>query len=203
MSASLKLTYLQSAGRAEATRLALHIGGISFEDERLSREEIEEYKTSGKAPFLVFPLLTVDGEVYAESNAILRYAGKLSGLYPTCAKDALKVDMVIDVLETVINAVVDDDSKEGRSKFVGSVLPRYCAPLDRLYAATSGPFLFGEQLTIADLKLMIVVVGLNVAVFEHVPAGSIESYTHLMNAMGAVLKNEKVKEWNAAHPHEQ
>jgi hypothetical protein len=37
----LTLTYFDAAGRAEAARLAFHIGDIPFKDERLSREQFQ------------------------------------------------------------------------------------------------------------------------------------------------------------------
>jgi hypothetical protein len=42
--APLKLIYFDIAGRAEMIRLALHIGGIEFEDVRVGREEFAANK---------------------------------------------------------------------------------------------------------------------------------------------------------------
>lgn len=50
--APLKLLYFDIAGRAEMIRLALHIGGVDFEDVRIGREEF----AAGKA--CESPLLT-------------------------------------------------------------------------------------------------------------------------------------------------
>ncbi len=36
-------------------------------------------------------LIQMDGEEYTQSTALLRYTGKLGGLYPDDALDALKV----------------------------------------------------------------------------------------------------------------
>ena len=69
--------------RAEMSRLALFIGGIEFEDLRPSREEIAKMRTEGIFPFGQFPVLQVDGKNIAQTGAIARFCGKLSGLYPT------------------------------------------------------------------------------------------------------------------------
>ena len=69
--------------RAEASRLALFFGGIEFEDLRPSREEIAKMKTDGTFPFGQFPVLQVDGNTIAQTGAIARFCGKLSGLYPS------------------------------------------------------------------------------------------------------------------------
>jgi glutathione S-transferase len=46
--------------------------------------------------------MEVDGEPIAQSQAILRYAGKLSGLYPGDPMAALKVDEILGAIEDVI-----------------------------------------------------------------------------------------------------
>ncbi len=100
--AQIKVTYFPGKGRAEPVRLALHVGGIEFEDERLGVEAIKVRKGAGALQLHFLPTMTVDDDVYAESGAMLRYAGKLSGLYLKCDKAAMKLDMIRDVLETVI-----------------------------------------------------------------------------------------------------
>ena len=76
-------------------RLAFLLGDVPFTDERIKFDKWKEMKAS--TPFGSLPLLVVDGETFAQSNACLRYAGKLSGLYP---KDdpvkALRMDMIIE-----------------------------------------------------------------------------------------------------------
>jgi glutathione S-transferase len=39
------------------------------------------------------PVIEIDGKQYAQSNGILHYAGKLSGLYPTDPILALQVSL--------------------------------------------------------------------------------------------------------------
>jgi hypothetical protein len=157
---NIKLTYFDIKGVAESIRLAFTVGGIQFEDERLTREQFTALKPT--LPFLQVstrtslrcearklrdrsmwnilrhlcfcschiydssqkritsssscthacwyscyplglctlqtqvPLLTVNGETVAQSAAILRYAGKLSGLYPLNYIEAAKCDAVLD-----------------------------------------------------------------------------------------------------------
>ncbi len=153
MAPTLKLTYFGLSGRAEATRLALHIGGVAFEDERISFEEFGALKAAGKLPFGSVPMLDVDGEVYAESGAILRYAGKLSGLYPKCEKAAMKVDMVADAIEPVLSASFSAKTPEAKQKIVDEMFPRYVSAIDEFYSQTKGPYLLGEELWVADLKI--------------------------------------------------
>lgn len=41
---SLKLIYFDFGGRAEAVRLALHVGGVAFEDVRITEAEFKQQK---------------------------------------------------------------------------------------------------------------------------------------------------------------
>lgn len=62
MAPSLKLVYFDMKGRAEAIRLALHIGGIPFEDTRITYAEFTpEMKET--LPFGQLPILEIDGKV--------------------------------------------------------------------------------------------------------------------------------------------
>ena len=69
--------------RAEISRLALFFGGIDFEDSRPSQGEISKMKHDGTLPFAQLPVLQVDGKTIAQTGAIARFCGKLSGLYPS------------------------------------------------------------------------------------------------------------------------
>ncbi|CAM9314066.1 unnamed protein product [Hapterophycus canaliculatus] len=78
MPASITLTYFDIPGPAEAIRLAFFVADVPFEDKRIDRNEFEKVKKD--LPFAQLPILTVDEEVFPQSAAILRYAGKIGGL---------------------------------------------------------------------------------------------------------------------------
>ena len=70
--AKLKLSYFDfHGGRGEPARLALSMGGIPFEDDRVPPSEWERRKPN--TPFGALPVLEVDGQTLAQSNAINRY----------------------------------------------------------------------------------------------------------------------------------
>ena len=98
--AKLKLTYFDfDGGRGEPARLALHIGGIAFEDQRIVGKDWPAFRD--KTPFLAMPTLEVDGKVVSQSNSINRYVGKLTGLYPEDNWQALLCDEVMDAAEDI------------------------------------------------------------------------------------------------------
>ena len=73
----LKLTYFDiHGGRGESARLALHIGGVAFEDERISFEEFRA--RHGSYPFGRVPVLHIDEAELSQCNSINRYVGKRS-----------------------------------------------------------------------------------------------------------------------------
>jgi glutathione S-transferase len=77
----LVLTYFDFDGsRGEVARLAMHLGGVAFEDRRIARKDWAAMRD--RFPFQALPVLEVDGMVIAQSNTINRYVGKLAGLYP-------------------------------------------------------------------------------------------------------------------------
>ena len=52
----------------------------------------------------------------SQSTAILRFAGKLSGLYPEDPVRALKVDEILDSLVDLINIVVPSFYEQDKEK---------------------------------------------------------------------------------------
>lgn len=105
MAAKLKLTYFDMhGGRGEVARLALALGGIDFEDERISFQVFGENKDS--FPFGRIPVLEVDDVVISQSNSINRYVGKLAGLYPSGALEAFHCDETMGCVEDIGTIVV-------------------------------------------------------------------------------------------------
>ena len=79
---TVRLTYLDAKASGEPIRLALFVAGIAFDDRRVTYSQIAALRDSGYLPFGQVPALEVDGVVFAQSQAILRWVGWHSGLYP-------------------------------------------------------------------------------------------------------------------------
>jgi len=96
----LKLIYFDfHGGRGEPARLALSMRGIPFEDDRVSPSDWERRKPN--TPFGGLPVLEVDGQTLAQSNAINRYVGKITDLYPTDAWQAAFCDEAMEAVEDI------------------------------------------------------------------------------------------------------
>lgn len=182
-----KLTYFDfNGGRAQPSRLAMHIGGIEFEDHRFSFPEFRDVcKTT---PFGQVPVLTVDGVVVTQSDSILRYVGKLAGLYPTDAYQALLCDEVMYVVEEAsvkINPtyrMTGDAQKEARLALVNGSMPVYLRWLASQLAAHGGEYFADNRLTVADLKVFEDVRDLNSGRLDHVPTDLVEKIAPTLNA---------------------
>merc|ERR1712228_1062310 len=96
---------------------------------------------------------------FPQSMAILRYVGRLTGLYPEDAVAAMRVDGFVDAVGDLQSALKplwdarggDKNNQEAlAAKFMGSALPRYLGGIDRMI---DGDFCVGDSVTIADVVL--------------------------------------------------
>jgi glutathione S-transferase len=183
----LKLNYFDfHGGRAEPVRLALHLGGVAFEDHRFTFPEFAAFRTT--TPFGQVPTLHVDGLQVTQSDAILRYAGKLAGLYPTDPLQALLCDEVAYVVEEASVRIgptfrmSGEEQKAARLALVNGSMPVYLAWLQAQLEAHGGEFFADNRLTVADLKVFVDVRGLNSGRLDHVPTDLVERVAPALNA---------------------
>lgn len=182
----LKLTYFDfHGGRAEPIRLALHIGGVAFEDNRFAPADFAEVRKT--TPFGQVPTLQVDGVQVTQSDSILRYAGKLAGLYPADPYQALLCDEVMYVVEEAgvklgpSFRMTGDAQKEARLALVNGSMPVYLAWLQKQLLARGGEYFADHRLTVADLKVFIDVRTLNSGRLDHVPTDLVARVAPALN----------------------
>ena len=189
---SLRLRYFPFPGRAGAIRDTLNIGKVAFEDDFVAPEQFRERRAAGEFPFGGLPVLDVETAsgrcCSAQSNAILRFAGRLAGLYP--ADDlvlALKVDEALDAGEDINQLIGPSLHEEDvqkkmamRRELAGKTLPEWATYLERLLIANgSTGFLVGNALTVADLKLYWIVDWLTSGILDGIPTDLFDSYTNI------------------------
>jgi glutathione S-transferase len=169
------LTYFDfDGGRGEPIRIVLHAAGLPFEDIRWTFPEFG--KNRGALRFNAVPALTIDGEMITQSNAICRYIGKMAGLYPEDAKQALYCDEVLDALEDLNHYIVQTFGLEGdalklaREKLVEGRLTVFLKGLQELLVRGGGEYFADGRLTIADIKAFIQMKALLAGNLDHVPA---------------------------------
>jgi glutathione S-transferase len=199
----LKLSYFDfHGGRGEPVRLALAIGDIAFEDHRFTFPEFAEVRKT--APFGQVPLLEVDGVQVTQCDAILRYAGKLAGLYPTDPYQALLCDEVMYVVEEAnvklgpTFRMTGEEQKQARLALVNGSMPVYLAWLQSQLLAHGGEYFADNRLTIADLKVFVEMRGLNSGRLDHIPADLVEQVAPALNAhMQRIAQNPAVAAYYA------
>lgn len=192
----LTLSYFDfDGGRGEPARLALHIGGVAFEDRRITMQDWPVNRD--KMPFQAMPVLEVDGKSIAHSNTITRYVGKLAGLYPKDDLQAALCDEVLDAAEDIGTRVGNtiqlgnDEKKKAREQLATGAIPRFLDQLQLRLQAGGGEYFVDQRLTVADLKVMGLVRWLRSGALDHIPKDTVDRV-----APALVQHAERV----AAHP---
>lgn len=156
----MRLIYFDFPGRGEAIRDALRMGGVAFEDLRLSFPEFQARRAAGQLPWDTLPVLEFDdGSQLGQSNALLRWAGAEAGLTPVDPLDALRVDALLDNIEDYgtrlsVSIRVSDEAVRAalRAELAERWLPEWFRLLERRLAEAGRGWLVGAALSIADLK---------------------------------------------------
>jgi len=172
--ATLKLTYFDfHGGRGEPARLALAMGGIPFEDDRVTFADWPQRKAD--TPFGAVPVLEVDGKILAQSNAINRYVGKLAGLYPSDPWEAALCDETMEAVEDITSKIAatmflpDERKKSEREALTEGAIPFFLTALARRLEQHGGNYFASDRLSVADLKVFMLIRQLRSGVLDHVP----------------------------------
>jgi len=199
--AKLKLTYFDfDGGRGEPARLALYIGGIPFEDQRIAGKDWPAFRS--KTPFFAMPTVEVDSQVVTQSNSINRYAGKLAGLYPKGDLQALLCDEIMDAAEDIgtrIGQTIDlpDDAKrKTREELAAGRLTRYLEQFQAKLQAAGGEYFADGRLTVADLKVFMLIRWLRSGALDHIPKELVDRVApQLVKHFERVASHAKVAEY--------
>ncbi|KNC78067.1 hypothetical protein SARC_09488 [Sphaeroforma arctica JP610] len=197
MSNKLKLTYFDIKGRGEPIRIAFAYGDVPYEDKRVSYKDWPSIKSTtplGKVPFL-----EVDGTVYTQGFAILRYAGKKANLYPSDELLALRVDEVLQVIDEsyylkIIESFAIQDAEEKKAfrlKLVTEVFPPVSAKLDEY---CDGGY-FGHSITIADIAMREIIGWFKDDMLEDIPVDFFDTYPNLTQMYKNVTEDPKLKSY--------
>lgn len=200
----LKLTYFDiHGGRGEPARLAMYLGNIDFEDDRIS---FQEFGANREAyPFRRVPVLQIDGVELSQCNSINRYVGRLAGLYPTDELQAAFCDEAMDAVEDVVSRQVttmsikdEAEKKSAREALADGPITLYLERLQAMLDARGGQYFADGRLTVADLKVMVWVRSLRAGILDHVPADLPDRVApQLVAHLERVLGNPKIVEYYA------
>ena len=208
----MKLEYFPIHGRAIQIRLLLAYCKVDYEDIFVTFPEFAQRKKQGDfAPSGQLPMLTLnDGTKLFQTKSILRYIAKTQkgkngeNLYPGHSDPLLsfKIDEVIDTREDFLNNNLQlrftkpDDPAWNQffTDFILTKLPQFCEYLDAVLAKSGKRYLFGSQLTLADIS---VASWFYLAVYNdehemcHILQSIVERYPRVAGYTATMLKDFK------------
>jgi glutathione S-transferase len=201
-----RLTYFDlSGGRAEPIRIALHAAGVDFDDYRIGFPKFLELQK--ELPFGCVPVLDIEDQPVTQSNAILRYAGRLAGLYPEGALQALYCDEAMDAIEDTNHylgptfGLQGDALKAAREQVVERRLSVFLPGLAKLLARGGGRYFADRRLTVADLKVFVQTRWFRSGQLDHIPTDLVDSLAPaLVEHQARIEADPVVTAYYAARP---
>jgi glutathione S-transferase len=196
-----RLSYFDApVSRGEECRLALHLAGIDFEDERIKSADWPAMKE--RTPYGAMPFLSLPGKPpLAHSNAILVYIGRSHDLHPKDDFEAARHEGMMQHVEDLRAKVsptiwmADAEKQARRAELVAGFLPEWARAAER--NITGAPFFGGARINVVDLKLYMAVRWLAGGKVDHIPATIFNAYPRLMAVHDAVRDHAGVKSWYA------
>lgn len=154
---SVTLVYFPVRGRAEPIRLALHLAGVPFDEDHVTRETWLARKAAlplGQVPVLV-ERDEAGERAIPQSQAILRHLGRQHGLYGVGEAGMVRADIAGDTVLDVRMALAPVTGPMVRGKDPAALrvaftdtLPPLLARLERLVG--EGPYFGGATPSWAD-----------------------------------------------------
>jgi len=198
-----KLTYFDApVSRGEECRLALHLAGVDFVDNRIANADWPTVKPT--TPYGSIPVLELPGAPpLAHSNAILALIGRRHGMHPTDDVEAARHEGMMCHVEDLRGRVAptirlpDDEKKRVRDALVVDYLPAWASFAEK--NIEGAPFFAGTKLHVVDLKLHMAVRWFVGGKVDHIPATIFAAYPRLMRVHDAVRDHAGVKAWYAKH----
>ena len=194
--------------RAEVARLPLFMSNIEFEDFRITSDDNRYLKENGKLkdgtiiPFRQLPVLVAKGQSIAQTGAIARICGKLSGMYPKDVIEAGRVDQIIDTV-TDINELLNPSMRENnpaikkqmRIDLSNGALPKYFGYLEEILKSNNSGWFVGAEMTIADIAVWSMLGWIAQGVLDDIPKDLSKPFKRLTHLYNNISKKPAVQEW--------
>lgn len=172
----VKLTYFDfDGGRGEPIRLALTYGNIPFEDHRIPGSDWPEWKE--QTPLHQLPVMEIDDQIITQTNTLLRYVGKMVGLYPHDALEAAHCDEAMATVEDILTKLVPslfienaEEKRRAREALAAGPIPLFLRGLENMLVERGGQYFAGNRLSVADFKVFLFVRYLQSGQLDHIPA---------------------------------
>ncbi|CAM9644945.1 unnamed protein product [Chrysoparadoxa australica] len=199
------LKYFPLAARAEPIRLACYLGGIPFHDVRMPFEDFiakRETYPFGQLPVLEVRFPTGEKHVLAQSTSIMRFVGRMGGLYPSDPLEACVVDQVMDAVQDIyalVNGVLREECTSSKlamqKKLAEETLPKWLGYLERKLEQSGTNCFLGTEITVAELQVHQLVCWLSQGALELVPRTLVDNFPLVKHIQIMVLRHPKVQEY--------
>ena len=169
-------------------------------------------------PFGQLPVLEIesaDGEkrTVTQSDAILRYFGKLAGLYPKDEVVAMEVDEMLSIFDDLadpiiltvmgaVKALVSDDTAWTdvekiaiRKRWLDQKVPKFMGHIENTLKKSSSGWLVGDSASIADLRFYCELGWFTGGILDGIPPTLLDDYPACVALMEKVKTLEGIKKW--------
>jgi len=201
----IKLVYFDFKGRAEPIRWALTLGGVPFDDYRIGFQQFKEQSDAGEFAYASVPCLYVGDQQIGQSQAALRFAGKLAGLYPSNDVTAGQVDSVLDCIADLAyklepSLFAEGDAKKTMRLALLPTLKEFFNYLEHALARNkSGSGYYFEHLSIADVASALEANRFLDGNLDHVPTTILDEFPRLKAHHAKIWALPQIAAWNKAH----
>ena len=194
MANNIKLTYFNTTGRAELSRLILAYAGVDFNDERVNFEEFAAMKPS--LPNGQLPILSFNGTVLTQSVTMARLLANEYNLAGRNNLERAQADEIVDTVQDLMNATIPpirrakDDAE--KAVLIAKLVEKCTEVLPKLSArfeSRGGQYFAGNALTWADICFY--------QFFDRCkPMGvSLDSHPRLKDLSDRVANLPNIKKW--------
>jgi len=199
------LTYFNSQGKAEVSRLIFALAHEPFIDERVPKSaSFVALKES--LPFGQLPVLQIDGEggpVLAQSRAIERFLARRFHLMGSGDVEEQQVDSVVEAVRDLTQAYSRSREDAASQKtFLSQTLPTFLQQLNQLAqrcsTSTAQDTLVGDSLTLADLAVYQVLT--TPTPDQAAINGLIDTFPLIRASISRVANQPEIREWIASRP---
>jgi len=195
-----RLTYFDAPmSRGEECRLALHLAGVDFEDQRITQAAWPALKE--QTPYGALPVLELPGHPpLAQTNPILILIGRRHGLHPKDDFEAARHEAMMQHVEELRHNVSptirmgDAEKKAAREALVAGFLPAWGRAAER-NLTSAAPFFAGAAIQVVDLKLHMAVRWFLGGKVDHIPATIFSAFPKLMGVHDAVRDDPRIRAW--------
>nr|AAG44695.1 glutathione S-transferase Ia [Onchocerca volvulus] len=192
------LTYFNGRGRAEVIRLLFALANVSYEDNRITRDEWKYLKP--RTPFGHVPMLNVSGNVLGESHAIELLLGGRFGLLGTNDWEEAKIMAVVLNIDELFQKLIPWTHEKNTTKKAelfrnlseSDVMP-FLGRYEKFLKESTTGHIVGNKVSVADLTVFNMLMTLDDEV-------KLEEYPQLASFVNKIGQMPGIKEWIKKRP---